>query len=148
MAPYLIFMRVSKPTQFIGQSLHIPSVLVLSLQNVQCFYISAPLSKLRPDSKISLNSPVAIAGSICGSSFKLTTVFRKKRHHKQQNIVWQYFCHQKSARKILKSTNLLKLMKLQFESSGATCSEQLTYEHCNIDGNVAILRGGGAEHLI
>ena len=46
--------------------------------------------------------------------------------------------------KIFKSTNLLEIDTVA--TSGATCSEQLPHEHCNIDGNVAILRG--TEHLI
>ena len=63
-------------------------------------------------------------------------------------VALQYFYQRKSARKILKSTNLLKLIQLQLSSSGATCSEQLAHEHCNIDANVAILILGGTERLI
>ena len=38
------------------------------------------------------------------------------------------------------------MFKYIIASSGATCSEQLAHEQCNINGNVAIL--GGTEHLI
>ena len=75
-------------------------------------------------------------------------IFANENTAKQYLVAWKYFYQRKSARKILKSTNLLKFIvatcKFRCNLLGAISAWTLQYwrQCCDIG------EGGGAEHLI